>query len=66
MGFRFRKSLRLGKGIRLNLGRRGFSLSAGIPGLRYSVSSRGRRTRTVTIPGTGISHVSTTQADDES
>jgi tetratricopeptide (TPR) repeat protein len=35
-------------------------MSAGIPGARYSVHTSGRRTRTVGIPGTGVSYVSTT------
>lgn len=42
MGWRFRKTIRLGKGININLSRRGVGWSAGIPGsgLRY-VSSPG-------------------------
>jgi tetratricopeptide (TPR) repeat protein len=52
--FRYRKSIGLGKGVRLNLSKTGVGLSAGIPGLRYSVHSSGRTTRTAGLPGTGV------------
>ncbi len=43
MGWTFRKSFRLGKGTRLNLGKRGFGVSTGIRGLRISSGSRGTK-----------------------
>lgn len=55
MGFRFRKSFSLGKGVRLNLGKGGLSTSFRIPGLSLNVSKRGIRP-TASIPGTGISY----------
>jgi hypothetical protein len=54
MSFRYRKSISLGGGVRINLSKTGVGLSCGVPGLRYSVHSSGRRTRTVGIPGTGM------------
>lgn len=54
MGFRLYKSVSLGRGIRLNLSKTGVGISAGIPGLRYSVHSSGRTVRTAGLPGTGI------------
>ena len=54
MGFRFHKSVGLGKGLRLNLSKTGIGGSAGVPGLRYSVHSSGRSTRTAGLPGTGL------------
>ncbi|HEY2429998.1 MAG TPA: DUF4236 domain-containing protein, partial [Acidimicrobiales bacterium] len=54
MSFRYRKSINLGGGIRLNLSKTGVGISAGVPGLRYSVHSSGRVTRTVGIPHTGL------------
>lgn len=54
MSFRYRKSINLGGGIRLNLSKTGVGVSCGVPGLRYSVHSSGRRTRTIGIPGTGL------------
>lgn len=59
MGIRYRKSIGLGGGVRLNLSKSGLGVSAGVPGLRYSVNSRGQRRRTVGIPGTGLYSVTT-------
>lgn len=55
MGFRFRRSIRLLPGLRLNLGKRGVSVSAGIRGAHITVGQEGTRT-TVGIPGTGVSY----------
>lgn len=55
MGFRFRKSIRLAPGVRLNLSKRGASVSLGGRGLTTNVSTRGTRT-TVGLPGTGLSY----------
>lgn len=54
MAFRFRRSVKLVPGLRLNLGLRGASLSAGVPGATVNFSRRGART-TFGIPGTGFS-----------
>jgi len=54
MALRFRKSIRIAKGIRLNLGKTGASLSLGGRGGSINLSSRGVRS-SVGIPGTGIS-----------
>lgn len=59
MGIRFRKSFKVAPGVRFNVGKKSASVSFGGKGFRTSVSTSGRRTRTVGIPGTGISHVST-------
>jgi hypothetical protein len=55
MGFRFRKSVRLGKFIRVNFSRSGMSLGLGPPGANMNVGPRGVR-KTVGIPGTGLSY----------
>jgi hypothetical protein len=60
MGLRMRKSFRIAKGVRLNVGKSGMGVSFGTRGLRYSIHSSGRRTSTVGIPGTGISYSTTT------
>jgi hypothetical protein len=61
MGLRFRKSIRLGAGIRLNLAasRRGVStgVSGGMRGARVSLNSRGEEQTTLSLPGTGLSWV---------
>ena len=55
MGFRFRKSIKLFPGIRLNLSKSGVSASIGRPGATVNISERGTR-GTVGIPGTGMSY----------
>jgi Zn ribbon nucleic-acid-binding protein len=54
MGWRFRKSINLGGGVRLNLGKRSAGVSFGGRGARVSINSSGRRTVTLGIPGTGL------------
>lgn len=54
-GWQFRKSKSLFGGLlRLTATRNGLSTSVGIRGLRHSRSPKGRVTRTVSIPGTGL------------
>ena len=55
MGFRFRKRIRLGKGIWINLSKKGGSLSVGGRGATMNVSKKGVRD-TFSAPGTGISY----------
>ncbi len=56
MPWSFRKSLKLGPGIRLNLGKKSASISVGGTGYRYNVSTTGRSTTSINSPGTGISY----------
>jgi hypothetical protein len=58
MGFRFRKSIKLFPGLRLNISKSGISTSIGVPGATVNISKRGTR-GTVGIPGTGISYSET-------
>ena len=51
MGFRFRKSIKIAKGVRLNVGKKSVGLSVGGKGARVSVNSKGRKSATVGIPG---------------
>jgi len=66
MGFRFRKSVKLMPGVRANfsVSKRGLTsgLSGGVKGARVSVNSRGERQTTLSVPGTGISHVTRSKA----
>lgn len=59
MSFRFRRSVRLAPGVRLNFSKSGTSLSVGGRGATMNFSSRGTRT-TLGIPGTGLSWSQTT------
>lgn len=56
MGLRYRKSFKIAPGVRVNLSKKGVGMSVGTKGARYSVSSTGRRTTTIGIPGTGLSY----------
>lgn len=56
MGFRARKSIKLGPGLRLTASRSGLGISAGTRGARYSVHSSGRHTASVGVPGTGLGY----------
>ncbi len=53
MGIRFRRSVKLGKGLRLNLSKGGAGLSLGGRNMRMGVGPRGAY-RSMSIPGTGI------------
>jgi hypothetical protein len=56
MGFRFRKSIKILPGIRLNVGKRGInSVSVGGRGATTNIGKHGTHT-TYSIPGTGISY----------
>ena len=56
MGFRFRTSLGLGKRVRLNITKHGFSsVSIGRRGATLNVGRKGVR-ETVGLPGTGLSY----------
>jgi len=57
--FRFRRSVRLFPGVRLNLGKRSASVSIGGRGAHVTLGGpQGTRT-TVGIPGTGLSYTAT-------
>jgi tetratricopeptide (TPR) repeat protein len=62
MPIRFRKSVKIGGGLRLNVGKTGIGMSLGVPGARYSINSSGRETRSIGLPGTGVGFVSTTSS----
>ncbi len=54
MAIRFRKSMKIAPGVRVNLSKSGVSTSVGGRGARVNVSKRGTRT-TLSAPGTGLS-----------
>lgn len=60
MGLRFRKSIKVAPGVKVNLGKKSASVSVGTKGARYTVSSTGKKTTSVGIPGTGASYVTST------
>ena len=58
MGVRFRKSVNLGGGFRVNVSKSGIGYSWGTKGYRYTKTAKGSSRRTYSIPGTGLSYVS--------
>lgn len=56
MGFRFRKSKKIGP-FRITMSKSGISYSAGVKGFRVTKTASGRVRTTASIPGTGISYV---------
>lgn len=57
MGIRFRKSIKLGGGTKLNLSKSGVGISTGVKGFRVSKNTSGRSRVTSSLPGTGLSYV---------
>lgn len=55
MGFRFRKSIKIIPGVRVNISKSGVSTSIGTRGATVNIGKRGTRA-TVGIPGAGISY----------
>ena len=58
MGWRFRKSIDVFGLFRINFSKSGIGFSYGVPGYRVTKMANGRTRKTVSVPGTGISHVS--------
>ena len=59
MGMRFKKSKKIASGVKLNVSNKSVGVSVGGKGVHHSVSSSGRKTTTVSAPGTGLSYVKT-------
>lgn len=58
MGIRYRKSINLGGGFRVNISKSGIGYSWGVPGYRITKTSKGKVRRTYSVPRTGISYTS--------
>lgn len=59
MGLRFRKSVKIAPGVRLNISKKSVGISAGVKGYRKSINSSGMVTTSIGAPGTGVSYVKT-------
>ena len=66
MGFRFRKSINLGGGFRINLSKSGVGYSWGVKGYRITKKAKGGTRHTASIPGTGISYTHETSGKNRS
>ena len=56
MAFRFRRSIKLFPGVRINLSKSGVSTSIGVPGATINVGGQHGPRATVGLPGTGLSY----------
>lgn len=56
MSFRFRKSIKIAPGVRINLSSKSASARVGPKGLGYTVSTTGKKRLSASIPGTGLSY----------
>lgn len=65
MTLQFRKRVKIVPGVTLNFGKKGMSVSAGIKGARVTLG-KGRVTRSVGLPGTGIYDRTTTRVGNAS
>lgn len=63
MGLRFRKSVTLCKGVRLNFEKTGMSVSVGGRGYHKTINTKGQVTTSVGIPGSGIYYTDTKRLD---
>jgi len=60
MGLRFRKSITLCKGVKLNFGKTGASITTGVKGFHKTYNfNTGKTTTSVGVPGTGIYYTET-------
>ena len=59
MGFRFRRTKKILPGVRVNLNNGSASVSFGPRGFKHTISTSGKRTTTVGIPGSGLSWTTT-------
>ena len=61
MGLKFRKSVKIAPGVRLNVSKKSASVSVGGKGFHKTFSTTGKTTTTVGIPGTGLSYSKTSK-----
>lgn len=59
MSMRFRKTIKLGKGVNLNFNKNSVGISVGSKAGRITVNSKGRKTTTMHTPIKGVSFVNT-------
>lgn len=64
MATRFRKSIKIMPGVKLNLGKKGASVSVGVKGARMTFNTNGKQTTSLGIPGTGLYATETTRFAD--
>ncbi len=59
MSFRFRKSVKIAPGVKLNFNKKSTGITFGGKGFHYTVNNKGKRTTSVGVPGTGLYYSNT-------
>lgn len=62
MSIRFRRSIKVLPGVRINVGKKGLSTTVGPKGAKVTLGADGSRRTTVGLPGTGLSSTSVHRA----
>lgn len=62
MGYRYHKSVKILPGVKINLNKKSTSITFGGKGFHHTISSTGKNTTTVGIPGTGLSYSKTSKS----
>lgn len=57
MATRFRRSVKIAPGLKLNINKKSASITAGIKGAHHTINSNGSITTSAGIPGSGLSYV---------
>ena len=65
MSMRFRKTIKLGKGVNLNFNKNSVGISVGSKAGRITVNSKGRKTTTMHTPIKGVSFVNTQSSSNK-
>jgi hypothetical protein len=66
MSLRFRKSIKIMPGVRINVSKSGISTSIGVKGATVNLKPGRKARATVGIPGTGLSYTTTLSSGDKS
>ncbi|MBQ8913243.1 MAG: DUF4236 domain-containing protein [Lachnospiraceae bacterium] len=56
MGLRFRKSISVAKGVKVNINKKSAGVTVGKRGAHYTINTTGKQTASVGLPGTGLSY----------
>ena len=59
MPIRHKKSIKIAPGVKVNINKKSASVTVGTKGVHYTKSTNGKTTKSVGIPGTGVSYVKT-------
>ena len=66
MGFRYRKSIKITKGIKININKNSTSVTFGRGPVKRTINSNGKVTRSVHVPHTGVYYTETVKTGNKS